>query len=93
MKGETHVVTAAVHSELRCERNAADQEQQGVETVDDDHEQRVDGEGLVEGGREQIDEREHGEDGEEHAVVDDRWVAGECVMDHVAGQGHDEERP
>ena len=82
-----------MYTELCRERNSTDQEEEGVDRIDGQHEHRVDGETLVGGGREQINEREHGEDGEEHAVVDDGWVAGERVMDHVSSQDQDEKRP
>ena len=40
-----------------------------------------------------IEESEHGEDGDEHVVIDDGMVATKCECDHVAGDGHNQKSP
>ena len=78
-----------MYSELCCERNATDQKEQHVKAIKTDHEQRVNGKPLVHRGRDEINEREHGEDGDEHAIIDDGCVAGNGIMDHIPDQGQD----
>ena len=53
----------------------------------------MEGEAVVHGYKDEVDEREHGEDGDEDAVVDDGWVAVEGIVDDVSCEREDEERP
>lgn len=84
-------VAAAVDMEVGRRRNTSNQGEDGVEDVEDKWEHRVDGEAVLDGRRDEVEEREHGEDGHEHVVVDDRRPAGDG--DHVADEGHAEEDP
>lgn len=89
----THLIATAMYSELRCERNTGDKEQQRIDEVDGEHEHRVDGEALIDGGGKEIEEREHREYRDEHGVIDDGRVACECLVDHVSHKRHDQEGP
>ena len=90
---KTHPVAAAVRAESgRCRDGAAEPEE-GVHGVQDEREERVEGEGLFEGGGDEVEEGEEAEDGDEEVVVDDAAVAVVPVVDHVADEGHDEDGP
>lgn len=70
--------------------NGGAEEEDDVEGVEDDWDDRVAGEAVVEGDRNQVEEGEHAEGGYEHIVVDHRRVARKGACDDVAHQGHDE---
>ena len=89
----TYLVVARVTLELCGEGDRGAEEEDGVQGVQNDHDDWVAGPVDVEGCRDGIEQREHGEDRAEHRVVHCRWVAGEGIGDHVSDQGHDEERP
>ena len=72
-------------------RDSRDEGEECAEGIDDERQHRVEDEAILEGGRDEVEEREHGEDGDEHVVVDDRRAALDC--DHVADEGHAEEDP
>ena len=88
-----YLVATAMDVEFGGQRNAANEEEEGVEGVGDQHEERMDGKGFVEGAGDQVDERQHAEDGDEHDVIDNGRVVVVRVVDHVAHQGEDEQRP
>ena len=48
---------------------------------------------LVDGTRDEVYQAEHGEDGAEHGIIDDGGGAAIGFLDHVTGEGHDEEGP
>lgn len=89
----TYAVATAMSSQLRCERHSAAEEEEHVQSIHGKRNHRMSREPVVEGSGKQVDEREHGEDGDEHAVVDDGGVTGCSVLDCVADQSHDEESP
>lgn len=93
LKGDTYTVAAAVGAKLGGKRNAASEEEKAVQGIQSDHDDGVDGERLLDGGGDKVEERQHREDGDKHLVVDDGWVAARCLSDHVTDQRHDEERP
>ena len=53
----------------------------------------MNGKTLTDRGGDEVEEREHRENCNEHAVVDDGWIAGFSIVDDVADQGHYEKRP
>lgn len=52
----TYSITAAVNTQLGCQRDAADEEEQRIERIGYHLEQRVDRERLVDGRRDKIDQ-------------------------------------
>lgn len=74
-------------------RNATNQEKEGTQRVRCKHEKGRYAESFVDSANGQIDEGEHGEDCDEHAVVDDGWATADSFMDHVPGERHDEQGP
>lgn len=50
----------------------------------------MEGEFLLEGDQDEVEEGEHGEYGDEDDIVDDGWVAGKRCSDHVTSQAHDD---
>jgi hypothetical protein len=82
-----------MRAQLGSGGNTGAEEEQGVQRVQRDHDDRVEGERLLQGGGYEVEEREHGEDAHEHVVVDDARVAGEGRRDDVADECHDEQRP
>ena len=69
--GSAYRVKATVHSEVGGQRNAADEEEQGVERIQSQWENGSDDEAFVDGGRDLVKQGQHGEDRHEHHVVDD----------------------
>lgn len=65
----------------------------GVQCIKNDHEEWVTLERLLEGRGNEVEQRQHGEDGDKHVVVDNRWVAGVGGRNHVTDERHDEESP
>ncbi len=84
---------AAVNFKVAGERDAPDEEEEGVEGIRGEHEEGRYGEGLADCSRNQVEEGQHSEDGNEHDIVDDGGIAASGVGDHVADQGHYEEGP
>lgn len=72
-------------------RDTGNQPEDAVQHVEDERQHRVDAEAFLDRGRDQVDEREHAEDGDEEVKVD--HVAAARFGDHVAGDGEDEEGP
>ena len=50
-------------------------------------------EAVIHGYENEIDERQHREDGDEYAVIDDRRVAIEGIINDVSGNRENEECP
>ena len=82
-----------MHTQFSRHGNGSAEPEDDVQEIDDERQEGVDGEALSECGGDKVEEREHAEDRDEHAVIDNRWVATISVRDHVSDQGHDEERP
>lgn len=79
-------------AKIGCQGDAAAKEEERVCNIQAQHGQRR-AEAVLDGCRDQVEERQHGEDGDEHGVVDDAGVAGKGIGDHVADKRHDEEGP
>ena len=79
-----------MHSHVGGQSDATDEEEKGVESVKGEHGQ-WDGHAFDDGRSNEVEQGQHGEDGDKHDVVDDGVVAGESLGDHVARQGQDEE--
>lgn len=90
---ETYCVAARVALQLGGQSNGRTEEENAVQHVDHDHDDRVQCPVNVEAGRQQIEHGKQGESRREHRVVDGGGVAREGFGDHVADKGHDEERP
>jgi len=89
-------VRAAVDTELGGKGNGSAEPEDGVQDVQGEGESRVDLEGVLDRGGDEVEEGEHGPDGAEHGVVDDAGGAvgaGPRVVDHVTGECHDEQGP
>lgn len=84
---------ARVHTEVGWERNSGAEPEEDVQDIKRKGKRWVASEGVGEGGRDEVEEREHREDGDEHHVVDNAWVAAICVSDHVADERHYEDSP
>ena len=82
-----------MYAQLRRERHSAAEPKQSVEDIECEWDDAADTEGVHEGGRDEVEEREHSEDGANHGVVDNGRVARFCVVDHVTDERHNEEGP
>lgn len=91
--GSVGAVAAAVGVEVGSQGDTAAEEEDGVENIEGDHDDGVNGEGFLDGGRDEVEEREEGEDGDEDLVVNHGRVAGGGLCNHVADEGEDEESP
>ena len=88
----TYMVPTAVHAQVRRKCDATNKEEysiQGIQGKGDDGY----GQCLQDSGTDQIEEREHSEDGNEHCVVDDGGIAANCFSNHVPNKSHNEESP
>lgn len=90
---QVRLIAAAVHTQLRRQRHGAAEPEQNVQDVEGERDEGQEAQGLPEGGGNEEDEREHGEDGNEHLVINHRRRAMDRFVDHVAHDGHDEEGP
>lgn len=79
-----YLIATAAHMQLCGHGDGAREEQQDHERVDPRRQVRVDPEILLDGGRDQVEEGEHGDHGQEHGVVDHGRVAVVGVVDDVA---------
>lgn len=83
------IVVAAVHTKAGGKRDSGAEPEDGEKEVEDEWQHAVDCESLVEGGRYQEEQAEHGKRGAKHGVVVDGWVGAHC--DRVTDDGHDEQ--
>lgn len=74
-----------------CDTTAEEEER--VQEVKSDHDDRVEGEILLDGRGNEVEQRQHSEYRYEHVVVDNRRVVVVGRCNHVANQGHDEQSP
>lgn len=93
MDGKPYLVAAAVAPKSSGESDRVGEEEDKVQSVQDDHDDRVDGPVGVERRRDEVEEREQRERRRPHGIVDCRGVSGEGLRDHVTDEGHDEDRP
>ena len=82
-----------MYIQRRSQGDSSNEEEERIERVGRQHEERRNGKVLVDGGGYQVNERQHGEDSDEHDVVDGRGVSLCRIMYHVTGQGQDEKSP
>jgi hypothetical protein len=82
-----------VYTELGSRRDSPAKEEQRIEDVEHQRNGSMAHEGFIEGDCYQVEQRQHGEDSDEHVVVDDGGIAAEGVGDDVADEGHDEDGP
>lgn len=87
----TYRVVAAVHVQVRGRRDTADKPENGVQDVEHQRDDGMEGQGLLDARRQEVEEGEHAEDGAEKIVVDHGAAA--AGRDEVAGERHDQDRP
>ena len=90
--GKPYLVATAMHIQVRRKRNTAAKEEDGIQSVGEDHEDRRYGKPLIYSCDYQVDERQHCKYGDEHAVIYYGRIAGVGFGNHVADKSHDEER-
>lgn len=84
------MVSAAVHTKLSGKRNRTAEPEDVVQQVQSEWQEWEDAPLLLERGRDEEEQGDHGEGGAEHGVVVDGGVG--AHGDGVTDQGHDEER-
>lgn len=89
----TYAVAAAVDMKPGGHGNGTTEEEDGVESVKDNHQERMTLECLLDRRRNEVEQGEHAENSNEHVIVDERWVASVGRCDHVTDNGHDQKRP
>jgi len=87
------LVAAAMNMQSCGHSNAAAKEEDGIEDIEDQRNQWVECERVLDGRRDEVEQRKHRKGRDEHAVIDDVGIAGICGRDHVADEGHDEKGP
>ena len=84
MIGNTYIIATAMRTKLCSKSDAADQEEEGVEAFERKRENWMKSEAVVHGYKDEVDERQHGEDGDKDAVVDDGRVSVKSIVDDVS---------
>ncbi|KAI4147111.1 MAG: hypothetical protein LQ341_001870 [Variospora aurantia] len=82
-------IATAVNTQICGQGDAANQEEKGVDRVEDKHGNR-DREAFHDGGADQVEQGEQGEDGDKDDIVDDGVVAAVGFLYRVADECHDE---
>jgi hypothetical protein len=82
-----------MHTQLRGQCHRTTEPKQCIERIERQWYDTADCEGANKGRWDEVEEGEHGEDGAEHAVVDDGWVAFCGVRYDIAHKRHNEEGP
>ena len=82
-----------MYAKLSCKCDGATEEEESVDNVEPNHDDGVKGKLFLDSSRYQVEKRQHSKDADEDDIVDDRRVATHGFRDHVADEGHDEERP
>lgn len=88
----TYLVAAAVHTKLGGEGDSTAEPEEDVEDVEGNRKHGVNDGGVGESGKSEVEQAEHGEDGDEHAVINNAGSAA-VVGNHVAYESHDDEGP
>lgn len=65
MGGTTYIVVTAVHAQLRSCRNSAAEPEKRVQDIQNEREHGVDLQAILDARRNEVEEREHREDGAE----------------------------
>ena len=91
--GTADGVEAAVDLQLGGHGYSSDEEEKGVDDVHGQDDGRVHGKAVAKRGRDEVEEREHGKDGDEHVEVDQGRVAAERIVDDATDQSQDQECP
>ena len=84
---------AAVHVKIGCKCDTTNEEEEGVESIRCEHEEWRDGKGLVDCSQDEVEKRQHSEDGHKHDIVDYGGITANRVGDHVSNKCHYEEGP
>jgi hypothetical protein len=87
----TNLVVARVYFQSSSHGDTTAQGEEGVDAIETGIDQV--GANRLEGTGDEEEQTEHAEDGHKDGVVDFARVAIESIVDHVAGQCHDEEGP
>ena len=89
----TYSAAARMDAEFRGERNSATKEEDGVQNVENNHDDGMKSEVFFDGRRDEIEERQHSKDGAKHGKVDNGCIAADSLSDHVTDQSHYQEGP
>jgi len=85
-------VATRLNSQDCCGGHSSAEKPEGICNINPKHNSRVDFKALIEGCEYQVYKREHGEDGYEQIIVDNRRVGSRRACNHVANKGHDNQR-
>lgn len=77
-------IAARVSTELGGQGDSCTEEEEHIEDIHGSWNELVEGEFFLESNRDEVEQSDHGEDGNEYRVVDDGWVAGKSCGNHVA---------
>ena len=82
-----------MHTQVSGHGKSTTQEEEGIEEIESDHDKRVESEIVLDRCGNQVEEREHRDDGDKHVIVHNGGVAVERIMDHITNERHNEESP
>ena len=89
----TYSIATAVDVKLSGRGDTGNEPEQNIQHIQNKRQQWMYYWVLLECDEDEVEEAEHGEDNDEHVVVDKRRVAADCICDDVADEGHDDESP
>ena len=79
--------------QVSCHSDTSDKEEEGVQTIYSNGQGRMHLKSVAVRLDDLVEEREHRENGNEHDVVNDRWVAAYGKCNHLADKRDDQKRP
>jgi len=82
-----------VGAEVRSSGNATNEPEKDVQSIKDEANDGVEGEVRLHSRWDEVEQRKHSKDRDEHVIVDNAWIPAVSSRDHVADKRHDEERP
>lgn len=74
--------------QLRWDSNCRTEEEDDVENVNDQHDDRVDSQDFPDGSREEVKERQDTKRRCEEGVVESSWTIADGLADHVTNESH-----
>lgn len=86
-----YAVAAGMHTEASSQGGCASKDEEGVEAIEDKRNEWVASQAVIPCRRNEVEERQHGENGDKDVVVDSGWVARARLSYHGGDEGQCDE--
>lgn len=80
-----------MYTETSSQSGGTSEDEEGIQRIKSDGNERVAGEAIIPARRNEVEERQDGEDGDKHVVIDRRGVAREGLGNHGADKSQDDD--